>query len=108
MGIWGALRQGWDETSHLFPSRVHITGDTRVVERRGIEEHNPVRPPEKWKRITILGGVVYINGHDSVKALRECPSCAALIVDDAWAKEVHMKACQARGEVKESSEEDAG
>ncbi len=99
MGWW---RDAWAEAQGILPAplraserRYHVTGP-QVVERRGIEEHRPVRPPEKWKRITILGGAVYINGHDAVKALRECPDCAALIVDDAWAKETHMKACGAR------------
>ncbi len=96
MGVW---RRAWADGQRSLPrplrvseTRYHVIGP-EVVERRGLDEHWPVRPPEKWKRVRILGGTVYINGHESVKWLRECPHCASLVVDDAWAKETHQKAC---------------
>lgn len=92
MGVLRRLGGAWWE--EFQRSRKTVVLGPKVTERRGLDEHHPIRPPEKWKRITILGGTVYINGHDPVKALRECPVCAALIVDDAWAKETHMGVCR--------------
>ena len=99
MGIW---RRAWWDAQRSLPrplrvseTRYHVTGP-QVVERRGLDVHEPVRPPEKWKHVRIFGNRVYIRGHDSVECLWECPRCAALIVGDPWAKETHMAAkCRA-------------
>lgn len=104
MGLRQAWREAWAETSWLRPNRVRYEGQLPVVELRGLDEHHPVRPPEKWKRVRILGGKVYVRGHDAANGLRECPQCAALVVDDAWAKDTHMKACH----VHEMAPEEAG
>ncbi len=99
MGWW---RDAWAEAQGILPAplraserRYHVTGP-QVVERRGIEEHRPVRPPQKWKEVVIFGRKVFVRGHDAADCLIECPDCAALVVGDPWAKETHMKACGAR------------
>ncbi len=107
-----AWRDAWQAADRSLPAplksaaRYQVIGPD-VVEERGIEKHHPVRPPEKWKRVTILGGTVYINGHDSVKSLRECPDCAALVVDDAWALDVHRRSHPAAAAEVELTEETA-
>ncbi len=93
-----AWREAWETADRSLPgplkssARYQVMGPD-VVEERGIEKHHPVRPPEKWKKVIIFGKQVYVNGHGAATGLRECPGCAALIVDDPWAKQVHERVC---------------
>ena len=79
---------------------VHSTGDTAgsehgVVERLGLDVHRPVRPPDKWRQVRILGGTVFVRGHQAAASLLECPLCACLIVGDKWAQSRHREVCVA-------------
>ena len=103
MGWVDALRQSWreawDATAHVERNRVQLMGDTRgsehgVTERLGIDQHRPVRPPDRWKEITILGGEVRSDGKRLGKFLLECPGCAALVTD-SYAKVRHIEVCAA-------------
>ncbi len=84
MGLRRAWREAWAETRHLRPSRVRITGDTTgtgLVELIGIDTHRPVRRPDRWKVITIIGGTVSTSGKRLGRGLLECPRCGGLVAD---------------------------
>ncbi len=86
MGLRRAWREAWAETRHLRPSRVAIEGDTRgsdmgIVELIGIDTHRPVRRPDRWKVITILGGEVRTGSRHLGRGLLECPRCGGLVAD---------------------------
>ena len=88
------MRAAWRQHAPDRPTLVY--GDTtatelRVIERLGVDEHRPVRRPDRWKRVYMLGGAVRVDGKWLSDHLLECPYCAALVVDK-YAQERHMEA----------------
>lgn len=112
MGIWAALRREFAAARARQPDawqRVQVYGDTTgsehgVTERLGIDEHRPVRPPDRWKEVYLLGGAVRVDGKWRGKFLLECPGCAALVVDK-YAQKRHMEVCAAHASADEIASE---
>ncbi len=80
MGVLGSFRAAWDEVGHLRPNRHQVTGG-RVVERVGLDTHVPVRRPDRWKRVTILGSNVHADRKWVGRHLLECPEDGTLVTD---------------------------
>ena len=78
------MRASWRANRPRRP--VAIYGDTAgsehgITERLGADTHRPVRNPDRWKRITILGGEVRADGKRLGKYLLEGPENGGLVAD---------------------------
>lgn len=88
--VLGAWRAGWQRGSQ----RVTVDGPP-VIERVGEDVHRPIRRPDRWKVVQLLGGAVWVDRKRAGNGLLECPECAALVVDE-WAKARHQPVCPGR------------
>ncbi len=81
MGALSAFRAAWDEVGYLRPNRHQVSGE-QIRERVGIDLHLPVRRPDRWKQITILGGSVHADRRWVGRCLLECPDDGTLVTDE--------------------------
>ncbi len=94
-GFRDEMRATWQLWRPRRP--VHITGDTSpsepqqgITERLGIDEHRPVRAPERWKPVVSAYAGVWVDGKFVGKHALECPDDGTLVAD-VYGQERHKE-----------------